>query len=355
MSADANYSVVMPPPVTANITDNDTAGVQITPTTVNVTEDGATDSYTVVLASRPQSTVTIQIASTPSGQVTLDNTTLSFTPGNWDLAQTVQVTAVDDLVAEPSPHQAQITHAVSSSAPGYSTLGNGPTVTANIEDNDSASVSVVPTSIDVTEGAAGADYEVVLTSKPTSTVTITISAPAGVQVSRSQFIFSTGNWATPQTATVTAPDDNVAQGSRVRTIDHLAAVSTDPNYSGQDVPDVTVNITDDDAAGVSITPTTVDVTEGGTTGTYQVRLQSQPTLDVVVTIDPGAEVTTNKTELTFTPSNWSTNQSVTVTAVDDDVAEGLHTETIAHAVTTSDATYSAVVPSAVTVNITDND
>ena len=59
-SADTNYNGITIVNVTANITDNDTAGVEITQSgTTDVTEGGATDSYTVVLTSQPSSDVTI--------------------------------------------------------------------------------------------------------------------------------------------------------------------------------------------------------------------------------------------------------------------------------------------------------
>ena len=64
------------------------------------------------------------------------------------------------------------------------------------------------------------------------------------------------------------------------------------------------------------------VGEGGT-GSYTVVLDSEPLGVVTVTAasaDAGA-VTVTPASLTFTPVNWATAQTVTVTAVDDNDAD----------------------------------
>ena len=58
-----------------------------------------------------------------------------------------------------------------------------------------------------------------------------------------------------QTVTVTGVDDAVDDGDVAYTIVTAAATSGDPNYSGVDAADVTVTNTDNDAAGITVTPT----------------------------------------------------------------------------------------------------
>ena len=85
---------------------------------------------------------------------------------------------------------------------------------------------------------------------------------------------------------------------------------------------MTVTVTDNDTRGVRVTPTSLTVNEGGTTGnTYTVVLDTQPTATVTVTIvDPtdNTDVTANPASLTFSTSNWATAQTVTVSAAEDD-------------------------------------
>jgi hypothetical protein len=57
-------------------------------------------------------------------------------------------------------------------------------------------------------------------------------------------------------------------------------------------------------------------------------LDKQPSADITVIIgaDPATpdQCTFSPTPLTFTPANWDSPQTVTATAVDDDVVEGDH-------------------------------
>lgn len=64
------------------------------------TEDGATDSFDVVLTVQPTSDVVLTVVSSAPGQATVDRSTLTFTPSNWDTPQTVTVNAVDDATTD---------------------------------------------------------------------------------------------------------------------------------------------------------------------------------------------------------------------------------------------------------------
>jgi len=72
-----------------------------------------------------------------------------------------------------------------------------------------------------------------------------------------------------------------------------------------------------EAAGVTLSATMLSVTEG-TTETYTIRLNRQPTGNVMVTPTSNEPtVATVSGTLTFTPNNWSTPQMVRVTGVDN--------------------------------------
>lgn len=106
---------------------------------------------------------------------------------------------------------------------------------------------------------------------------------------------------------------------------------------------------------VRISGPTTAVTEGGATDTYTVSLASQPTANVVVTITSGSQLTTDVPTLTFTPANYSQAQTVTVSAVDDNLVEGVHSATITHSATSTDPAYNGIAINPVSVTITDND
>jgi hypothetical protein len=119
----------------------------------------------------------------------------------------------------------------------------------------------------------------------------------------------------------------------------------------------TVTILDDDTAGVTVTQSggSTDVTEGGATDTYTVVLNSQPTSNVVISVSPDSQTNVSPSQLTFTPSDWNTPQTVTVTAIDDSISEGSHSGTIQHSASSTDADFNGISVVSVTANITDND
>ena len=82
---------------------------------------------------------------------------------------------------------------------------------------------------------------------------------------------------------------------------------------------------DDDTAGITVTPTSgLMTTEAGTTATFTVVLDSQPTAPVSIGVSSSdtGEGTVSSATLTFTDSDWNQTQMVTVTGVDDAVADG---------------------------------
>jgi len=123
------------------------------------------------------------------------------------------------------------------------------------------------------------------------------------------------------------------------------------------VDDVSVSGEETGGSGVIITKSggSVDVTEGGATDTYTVVLGSAPSASVVITITPDAELSVNRTNLTFTTGDWASPQTVTVTAFDDSDHEFNHIGMITHSASSGDAAFNGIVIDDVLVSITDND
>lgn len=124
------------------------------------------------------------------------------------------------------------------------------------------------------------------------------------------------------------------------------------NQAAEDNITVTVD------PGVIITETggSTNVTEGGATDAIQVQLTGPPSQDVTVnfTNDNGQLVAI--TPITFTPSNWDTPQSVTITANNDPIVEGAHSDFINFSTSSSDTGFNGLSGNnVVSTNITDND
>ena len=166
-------------------------------------------------------------------------------------------------------------------------------------------VTVEPTTLNVTVGATE-EYTVVLATQPTENVTITPSSSATTTATVSgAMTFTTDDWATAQTVTVSG----VAAGDV--TISHAVA-GGDYGANTVPAPDVGVTVT---AQGVTVEPAVLSVAEGAS-NTYTVVLATRPTADVTVT--PSSSATAAATvsgALTFSADDWATAQTITVSGV----------------------------------------
>lgn len=361
-SSDPGYNGLDPADVEVTNTDNDSAGVTVMPIDGLVTtEAGGTDTFTVVLNSRPSADVTFAISSDDPTEGLPTPTTLTFTPDNWDAPQTVTVTGQDDAVADGSPLYNIVVGAATSGDAGYMGI-DPPDVEVTNTDDDSPGITVNPTTGLTTTEAGGDDtFSIVLNSRPTADVTISITSSDTGEgtVSAPSLTFTPDNWDAPQVVTVTGVDDPVQDGNQTYTIITGDASSTDGGYDGLVVDDVDVSNTDNDSAGFTVTPTSgLVTTEAGITATFDVVLNSQPSDDVVITLDSDdtSEGTVDLMMLTFTTANWNAPQTVTITGQSDAVFDGDQPYTIVlDAATSTDTDYDMLNPDDVSVTNLDLD
>ena len=179
---------------------------------------------------------------------------------NWDTAQTVTVTGVDD--ANSAAETFDITHAASGG--GYDAVTGDVGVTTT--DDDTASVTLSATALTVDEGDT-TTYTVVLDTAPTDDVTVTPeSGNTDAATVSGALTFTTSNFGTAQTVTVTGVDDDNDDFESDITISH-AATSDDSNYTISDAGDVSVTTNDDDVT-VSISGPDTIVERSTATITY---------------------------------------------------------------------------------------
>src|SRR6185295_3925297 len=120
-SGDTNYSNLNPSDVSITNSDNDTAGVTVSPTSgLATSETGGTDTFTVVLNSQPTANVTIALSSSNTAEGTISASSLTFTTANWNTPQTVTITGVNDAVDDGDVAYTVVTAAATSSDPNYS-------------------------------------------------------------------------------------------------------------------------------------------------------------------------------------------------------------------------------------------
>ena len=240
--------------------------------------------------------------------------------------------------------------------PGYEWSGYSvPEIRVTILDDDTAGVTVTPLELTINEGATSS-YTVVLDSTPTwGNATVTINpANTDVTVNPGQLTFTKDNWSEHQIVTVTAIHDHDAVDEEV-TITHTVTSAFD-QYNNLTADSVTVNVTDIDTEGVSISETSLNIPEGATSS-YTVVLDSEPTDVVTVTIGghSGTDLSLATTTLTFTDLDWNDPQEVTVTAghdadLDNDVMTLTHT-----VASVADGDCDGLSTGSIAITVTDDD
>ena len=257
--------------------------------------------------------------------------------------------AADDDTADDAQ---TITHTMASgSASEYVGLSVD-SVAVTVTDDDEPEVTVSRDTLSLVEGSSGS-YTVRLAFQPSTRVTVDVTGGGDVTVTPTSLTFSTTNWATARTVTVRAAEDNDTVDDS-QTVTHAVDSGSAPEYAGLSIDSVAVTVTDNDAPGVSVSRSTLRVNEGGS-GTYTVRLASQPTAGVTINVAGGGGVTVVPTSLTFSTSTWNTPQTVTVRAAEDaDTADDA--QTVTHTVDSNSAPeYAGLSVRSVAVTVTDND
>ena len=126
----------------------------------------------------------------------------------------------------------------------------------------SPGITVTPTTLQTTQAGASASFTVSLASAPADPVTINLtnSDPGQGSLSQSTLTFTTSDWNTPQTVTVTGVNDNIAAGNQTYQITGTAS-STDPNYNSLAMTPVTVTNVQTDIPGITVTGSTFLIAE----------------------------------------------------------------------------------------------
>ncbi len=162
-------------------------------------------------------------------------------------------------------------------------LVNNPSLASTSTDNSVTFVSPLtlsPTAVSVTEGAAAVNYTVSASISATAPIVVTpVSANTALAtVSPSPLTIPT--LASSGTIAVSAVNDAIVNGTRNTTVSHTVT-STDLNFNGLILPDVAVTVLDND------TPNAAQSSLGVTTGTVIADNSSPHTATATVKNDTG--------------------------------------------------------------------
>ncbi|RIV42964.1 gliding motility-associated C-terminal domain-containing protein [Flagellimonas pelagia] len=335
--SDAAYSGVSPQTVSVDNADDEVVGFTIVEEggVTATSETGTTDTFTVVLDAQPLTDVVLDVVSGDTGEGTVDLPQLTFTNANWDTPQTVTVTGEDDLIIDGA-----VTYDISisvndvSSDDAFDSLANQ-TVSVENADDDIAGFTVTESGgTTVTSEIGTTDtFTVVLNRQPpiNNVILDIVSGDTSEgTVDLSQLTFTTGNWDTPQTVTVTGVDDAIVDGTQTYDITISVNGSSAISYLLVGSQTVSVENTNDDSVVVSIDdPTPVD--EGNidtATLTFTISLDQADLVNpttVDYTINGGNENGTSSNVII--PAN-STNAQIDVTTNGDILIESDETITV---------------------------
>ena len=360
--AGGDYADFVTDTVTVTVNDDETASDGVTLTAIPgvlAESAGATDiTVTATLNGGTRDAVTPVTILVGSGTATsgvdfsaVSTFTIAIPANTQSHTGTFSLDPIQDAIDEPDE---TIVVVGSTTVSGISITDT----TVTITDDDSAPTVMLSLS-DNPIGESGGETTVTATlSNPSSvqaTVTITVdpNSPAtstDYSISTNRVLtIAAGQTASVGTVTITAADNDIDAPDKTVQIKGIASNPlgiTDPS-------EVTLTIADDDARGVTLSETNLDLVEGGE-GTFRVVLDSQPTAAVTVTParSSGDSDVTVSGALIFTASNWDTAQTVTVNAAQDSDAND-DTAVIGHSVAGGD--YADFVAQSVIVTVDDDE
>jgi hypothetical protein len=165
-----------------------------------------------------------------------------------------------------------------------------------------AIVVSTPSKATTSEDLGSTAFSVLLASKPTADVTITLSVDKANEASldTATLTFTPADFSTPRVVVVTGKDDDVVDGDVAYKVVFGAVTSQDKGYEGKKPADISLTNIDNDTPGLTISaPSSTRTTEQGGKVTFTVRLKSKPAADVTVPVvsDKVTEGTVDKAQL----------------------------------------------------------
>ena len=331
-------------------------------TGATATEGGGTGAFTVVLNAVPTGTATITIGTSP--QCTFAPSTLTFTSANWNVAQTVTATAIDDAVVEGGHFCAP----ASLTPSGGGVVGSSaPPPTISVTDNDTATVTIANTTNGVEAGSVSGLMTITQTAV-SNTNTVIAYTVAGTATSGADYTALSGTVTIPAgqtTATITIPinDDAIVEGNETVIVTMNSLTGSAGVALGVAATRTATNtITDNDTATVTLANITNGNEAGPVSGVMTLTQTAASGVNTVIAYSIAGTATsgTDYTALsgTVTIPAGSTTVNITIPVIDDVVVEGNETVIITLTSITSGSpgvTLGAAANITATNTIADND
>ena len=362
-----------PPPATTTITIRDDeeaqAGVTVSPVSLPVTEGGQPQDYRLVLNRAPAANVTViatsqneRRAQVHSGQdAPARQTTLTFTPGNWNEPQPVSVTAMQD--ADTHDHVVRINHEVRGTGEYANVTAEQMVVVITDDDTEvQPLISIYPDSgRAITEGST-ARFRVIATPAPSGSIDVNVTvaesgdfADSGQTGARTVTIGNGGRTGFLHVTTDNDSDDE-ANGAITATVDPGNGYDPDAVF---DSASITVQ-DNDDATRPEASFAASSSTAGEGAGTRNIQVDFDPVLTTGITLryDVSGNATGGGNDYSISGagslqvSAGASSASIPVSIIDDSTDEPNETVRLT---LTSGSGYRLGAQTVHTLTITDND
>jgi len=327
-------------------------------------EEGESGSYSIWMSDKPSETTTVTVSG-DSDHLTVDTDdlesgnqwTITFTETNWNIPQTVTITALHDDNGVDDRFILKNLMTESGKAPVSKDI------VIIVTDDDAPALIVTPTELIVAEGES-TSYTVKLSVEPMSDVNVSVSGAsddpsieANSTIPEYQFnlIFTPTNWNVPQSVQIiTSEDDNGFNDSMIFTNE-----ASGGEYETAKKELVYITVIDNDEPALIITPTSLKIEEEEK-NTYKVQLSTEPrsavtviveTNSSIVRLDTDSDMEDEQNTMIFTDLTWNIPQTVIVTAIADDDGSN-DSATLIH--TSSGGDYESINEE-VNITVIDND
>lgn len=283
------------------------------PPTLFLSEDYTTATFTVRLNQMPLEYTTVSLVVDDLTEANISQDEIVFTPDNYHKPVTITVTGQDDQIIDGTISTFISVKIVDEDLTKFVYVAN--------EDNDTGDRLLIISGI--TNRTIDADEGIVTTQ----TVNFKLSADPGVDMTfiatnpspdvtmdTSSLTFTSDDWHIEQSIlfTMNKPDNDLAEGD-------ISSNIVFDNGNGA-ITDIAVVFSDND-----LLESNIDIGEGllyeDTTLSIDVSLNKIPVSDVSLTVfsSDNTRIAVTPSVLEFTPSNYSTTQSVTLSGIDNGI------------------------------------
>ena len=323
-SGDVYYGLSSSVPVTN--TDNDSPGIilQNTNGKTSTSENGLSDTIMVKLNTQPTVDIEITVLPLDITEHESENSTLSFTAEDWNIAKPFIIKGVDDLQAD-STQSYYINFEISETIANAEYSNVKDSILISNADNDTARIIIQQTNgVTITDENGKTDTLLVaLDAQPEDDVLILISGLDNTEgtISATNLTFTKDNYSIYQPVIITGLDDVLVDNNISYSFNFTTDNASSSNeYNNKTGSVETTNLDNDTAGIILISNSDILLTsEEGTSDSFQIKLNAQPQSEVVITVTAydATENYVNPLTFSFNSSNWDSPQTITVEGKDD--------------------------------------